>query len=169
VNDVPERLLQLIYFMLPAYAANMAPPFAKYWPGWNTPIAARELGTHKTVIGFAFGVVAAVLVAGIQSRISWTGVIVDYDDWLALGLRFGIGAMGGDSLKSLVKRRLGIPPGAPWRPFDQLDFVVGALVLVGSMVRLAAVDYGLILALTGAGHIVTNQVAYALGIRDTRW
>ena len=169
MNDVPERLLQLIYFMLPAYVANMAPPFAKYWPGWNAPIAARQLGTHKTVIGFAFGVVAAVPVAFIQSRISWTAAIVDYDDWLPLGVRFGIGAMAGDSLKSLVKRRLGIRPGAPWVPFDQLDFVVGALVLIGGRVRLAALDYALILALTAVGHITVNHLAYALGIRDTRW
>jgi CDP-diglyceride synthetase len=77
--------------------------------------------------------------------------------------------MAGDSLKSLVKRRLGIPPGAPWRPFDQLDFVVGALVLIGSRVRLTALDYGLILVLTAAGHIAVNHAAYALGIRDTRW
>jgi hypothetical protein len=32
-----------------------------------------------------------------------------------------------DSVKSFVKRRVGIAPGAPWIPFDQLDFVIGAL------------------------------------------
>jgi hypothetical protein len=32
-----------------------------------------------------------------------------------------------------------------------------------------ASDDGLILALTAAGHIAVNHVAYALGVRDTRW
>jgi CDP-2,3-bis-(O-geranylgeranyl)-sn-glycerol synthase len=29
------RLAQLFYLMLPVYFANMAPPFVKYWSGWN--------------------------------------------------------------------------------------------------------------------------------------
>jgi len=92
------RLLQLGYFMLPAYAANMTPPFMRYWKGWNPPIAARQLGAHKTVLGFGSGILAAILVASIQSWIAWDGSLVKYDAWL--GLRFGVGAMAGDSVKS---------------------------------------------------------------------
>jgi hypothetical protein len=36
-----QRLLQLIYLMLPVYAANMAPPFVRYWPGRARPISER--------------------------------------------------------------------------------------------------------------------------------
>jgi len=49
------HVLQLIYLMLPAYLANMAPPFTRFWPGWNRPISRRWLGDHKTVVGFAQG------------------------------------------------------------------------------------------------------------------
>ena len=87
------RVLQLMYFMLPAYAANMAPPSTKYWKGSNPPIARRWLGAHKTVLGFASGVAAAVLVAFLQSHIAWSGSLVQGEPWLGLGLRFGVGAL----------------------------------------------------------------------------
>jgi hypothetical protein len=39
------HLLQLLYFMLPAYLANMSPPFVRRWHGWNRPINVRLLDT----------------------------------------------------------------------------------------------------------------------------
>jgi CDP-2,3-bis-(O-geranylgeranyl)-sn-glycerol synthase len=127
----------LPYFVALAYAANMAAPFAGYWTGWNRPISRRWLGEHKTVVGLGLGVVAAIAVPFIQSPLAWSGALVDYDHWAGLGLRFGLGAMSGDALKSLVKRRVGIAPGAPWIPWDQLDFALGALVLVWGRTALA--------------------------------
>jgi hypothetical protein len=73
----------------------------------------------------------AVATASIQDWIAWDGAIVTSAGWLATGLRFGFGAVAGDAAKSFFKRRLAIAPGSPWIPFDQLDFAVGALVLVG--------------------------------------
>jgi CDP-2,3-bis-(O-geranylgeranyl)-sn-glycerol synthase len=61
--------------------------------------------------------------------------------------------MAGDSVKNFVWRRLRIPPGAPWIPFDQLDFVLGALVLVAPRARPSA----------------CGTSAYWLGIRDVKW
>ncbi|WP_027484935.1 hypothetical protein [Rhodanobacter sp. OR87] len=52
MSDPWTRLLQLAYFMLLAYCTNMAPPFTRYWRGWNRPIHERLLGSHKTVLGF---------------------------------------------------------------------------------------------------------------------
>ena len=53
-----ERLVALIALLAPAYGANMAPPFARFWQGWNPPILRRALGGHKTVVGTAAGLVA---------------------------------------------------------------------------------------------------------------
>jgi len=169
VDTLPYHVLQLLYFMVPAYAANMTPPFVKYWKGWNPPIARRQLGDHKTVLGFTFGVCTAVLVTFIQSRIAWEGSLMRYEQWLALGLRLGIGAMAGDSAKSFVKRRVGIPPGGSWIPFDQLDFVIGALVLTWGRAPLSLLDYALILALSAGGGVLITHSGYWLGIRDTKW
>lgn len=155
--------------MAPAYAANMAPPFVRFWRGWNGPICERWLGSHKTVVGAALGVVAAVGVTSVQSRLDWSGDLVADDRWPELGVRFGVGAMAGDVLKSYVKRRRGIRPGSSWVPADQLDFVLGALALVGSRAGLARADIATILALSFVGHIAVNHAACALGIRDTRW
>src|SRR5213083_3320199 len=163
------RILQLAYFMAPAYVANMAPPFVRYWKGWNRPISRRWLGTHKTVLGFVVGVLAAMLVTFVQRRLAWSGSIVAYDEWALLGVLFGVDAMAGDCAKSFFKRRLGVEPGRPWIPFDQLDFVLGALVLVVARVALAWADVVTILLLSFCGHILVNHLGYWLGVRDTRW
>lgn len=164
-----SRVARLLYFMAPAYAANMAPPLIRYWPGWNRPISKRWLGSHKTVMGFGIGVLAAVLVTSAQSRLAWEGALMSYDRWVELGLRFGGGAMAGDSVKSLVKRRVGIGPGKPWIPWDQLDFVLGALALVAGVAPLSWRDLAGILALSLLGHIAVNHLAYWVGVRDVKW
>ena len=169
MKDALARAVELAYFMAPAYVANMAPPFVRYWRGWNPPISRHWLGGHKTVVGFAAGLAGALLTTRVQAGLGWAGARVAYDDWAALGLLFGVGAMAGDCAKSFFKRRLGIPPGAPWVPFDQLDFVLGALALVGPRAALAWTDVLVILALSAGGHILVNHLGWALGVRETRW
>jgi CDP-2,3-bis-(O-geranylgeranyl)-sn-glycerol synthase len=169
LNAVVARTVQLVYLMAPAYVANMAPPFTRFWPGWNRPISERWLGSHKTVLGAAAGVATSVIVAFVQARIAWTGSIADYNRWLPLGVLLGAGAMGGDALKSFFKRRRGIPAGARWVPADQLDFALGALILVRIMVPLSWVDAAVTLALTFVGDIVVNQLAFRLRVRETAW
>lgn len=163
------RLLELLYLMLPCYAANMAPPFVRYWHGWNRPIDAIRLGNHKTIVGFALGIVAALVIAYMQSRIGLVYALWPSADWLFLGLGQGLGAMTGDAIKSFFKRRLGMAPGERWIPADQLDFVAGALLLTAWLVPIRWVDVGAILVITFVADIVVNRVAFRLGIRDTPW
>jgi CDP-2,3-bis-(O-geranylgeranyl)-sn-glycerol synthase len=163
------RVAQLLYFMAPAYAANMAPPLVRYWRGWNPPISQRWLGSHKTVVGFGIGVLAAVAATFVQSRIAWDGALVAPEAWLTLGLRLGVGAMAGDTAKSFLKRRTGIAAGRPWIPWDQIDFVLGALALVWGAAALSSVDLVLILVLSVIGHVLVNHLAYRLGVRDVKW
>src|SRR5437773_6411567 len=86
------------------------------------------------------------------------GLLVAYEDWPLLGVLFGAGAMAGDSAKSFFKRRLGVEPGRPWIPFDQLDFVLGALVLVAPR-ALAWADVVTILLLSFCGHIQIGRAS----------
>lgn len=164
-----DWLLQLLYFMLPAYLANMAPPFVKFWPGWNRPISRRWLGDHKTVMGFAAGVALGVLTAFVQSRIDWLESLWAPHDWFAVGLAMGFGALAGDAVKSFFKRRLGIAPGSRWIPADQLDFALGALLCVLPWVRLGWVDAAVLLGLTFVCDIAVNQISCRLRIRDSPW
>jgi CDP-2,3-bis-(O-geranylgeranyl)-sn-glycerol synthase len=163
------RVGQMLYLMAPAYLANMTPPFTRFWRGWNRPISERRLGSHKTVVGAVAGVVVAELAALLQSWIGWDGGIVDYGQWPLIGLLLGAGAMGGDMTKSYFKRRLGIEPGARWIPADQLDFAVGALVLVAPLARITWQDVALTLAVTFVADLAVNQIAFRMGVRDTQW
>jgi CDP-2,3-bis-(O-geranylgeranyl)-sn-glycerol synthase len=169
MRDLLFKVAQLLYLVLPAYMANMAAPFVKYWKGWNRPISKRWLGEHKTVVGFVFGILAALFTTYVQSRLNWSGNLVSYIDWVRIGIALGFGAMGGDSLKSLFKRARGIAPGQSWIPADQLDFVVGALVLALPWARPGWPEVIIVLAITFIGHIAANHLAYWLNIRDTKW
>jgi CDP-2,3-bis-(O-geranylgeranyl)-sn-glycerol synthase len=146
------RLLDLVYLMLPAYAANLAAPFAKFWPGWNRPINSRWLGGHKTVVGFALGVVASLFTAYLQSHIPWSPRGFDMSTWLAIAFAQGISAMGGDAAKSFFKRRIGTAPGKPWIPADQLDFIIGALAVLAAARARAARRWGCSRVHLGCAH-----------------
>lgn len=169
MRDLLTRWLQLAWFMLPAYCGNMAPPLVRYWHGWNAPIHERWLGAHKTVMGFLAGVFAGILASGLQSVTPASAALLDYRYWPLIGLGFGFGAMAGDALKSFVKRRIGIAPGARWVPFDQLDFAVGALCLLGPFAHLRASDVAAILLMTFCADIVVNRLAFRVGIKDRPW
>lgn len=162
-------LLGSLYLMLPAYAANMAAPFARFWSGWNRPISGPWLGDHKTVVGFLLGVAAAVVTSCLQWFVYWPYHGLAGWAWLQIGCAQGVGAMSGDAVKSFVKRRVGIAPGRRWIPADQLDFVLGALLLAWPWLRLQPAEIAAILGFTFVAHIGVNHVAFRLGIRDAKW
>ncbi|MEM3153941.1 MAG: CDP-archaeol synthase, partial [Candidatus Woesearchaeota archaeon] len=88
---------------------------------------------------------------------------------LKWALAAGIGALLGDSIKSFFKRRLGILPGRPWIPFDQVDYAIGALA-AGSFVFFPGwLNAFVIVLISFAGHIAANHVAFWLGIRGEKW
>jgi CDP-2,3-bis-(O-geranylgeranyl)-sn-glycerol synthase len=122
------------------------------------------------VLGFTTGVLAAVLTAAVQTHLGWSAdAIAVRETWLGLGLRFGIGAMAGDAIKRFFKRRAGVPSGERWVPFDQIDFIVGALVLVWPVADLSWLDVVTILLVSALGHILVNHIGYWLGVRPARW
>jgi len=164
------HLVSLAWFFAPAWCANMAPPFVRYWRGWNRPVSRRWLGSHKTVVGVLAGVLTGVATTAVQAHARVPlAVLADYAEWPWLGLAFGGGAMAGDMLKSFLKRRLGIPPGARWIPFDQVDFAIGALVFASPFATLGFGDAIVLLVLTFAGAMVLNRIAFRLGIKRDPW
>lgn len=167
-------ILQALYFMLPAYMANMAPVAVKRIPFGDVPLdkgsswrGKRILGDHKTARGLVAGIIFAVLtvlaqralvdVAPIFAQIS----LLPYSElWpeilILLGILYGLGALGGDAIKSFFKRRIGIAPGKNWIPFDQLDFVIGSLALVGLVYFPPAPHIIVILILSPLLHALVN-------------
>jgi CDP-2,3-bis-(O-geranylgeranyl)-sn-glycerol synthase len=156
-----------MYLMLPVYAANMAAPFSRYAPRWAVPISERWLGSHKTWLGVALAVLAATAVAWVQSRLAWRGDLLRGAPWYVVGPTCGVAAMLGDSLKSLIKRRLGFAPGQSWMPADQLDFIVAGLLALSWWVDFTVADLALVLGLSFAGTVVVNRLSFSLGIKRT--
>lgn len=97
------------------------------------------------------------------------------------GAVLGLAALVGDAVKSYFKRRRGKDRGAPWVPFDQLDFVVFGLaaafatsfLLADGWVRAALLDdwwvLGTIVLLTPFLHFLVNVLGYWLKLKDVPW
>ena len=168
------RLLELLLLMTPAYVANMAPPFLRFWHGPNPPISRRWLGDHKTVGGFLVGTLAGVLVAWLISLLTlWklphANELPFALHWFWFGSSMGFAALLGDSIKSFFKRRLGIQSGSRWIPFDQLDFVAAALLVMSAWTKISWGEAAAILALSLIADLLVNQVSYRLGIKREPW
>lgn len=97
------------------------------------------------------------------------------------GALVGFFALAGDAVESYFKRKSGRPRGAPWIPFDQLDFVVfgilgmlaGSFLLADGWVMEALFGHWLILTtllvLTPGLHLLVNRVGYWIGLKDVPW
>jgi CDP-2,3-bis-(O-geranylgeranyl)-sn-glycerol synthase len=174
-------VLQVLYFFLPAYLANMSPVLLKPWfralarpiDGGRTFRGKRVLGDHKTWRGLLAGAIAGVLTYELQRVVYEAGLVgelalFDYSRHpVTPGLLMGFGAGIGDSVKSFFKRRVGIEPGASWPVFDQLDFFLGAYLFV---LPITAPPFALVmvtLPLILIGNIVSEIVGYWLGFKET--
>jgi CDP-2,3-bis-(O-geranylgeranyl)-sn-glycerol synthase len=179
---VIELVVGAFWAMLPAYVPNNAAVLA----GGGAPIdggrtwgGRRVLGDGKTWRGTAVGTLVGFALAFLCNAAadpvgSALGVTLPRFSTLgAFGLAFG--AMLGDVAASFLKRRTGRERGAAFPGLDQLDFVVGALLLA------AALDFawftdtftlpvlGVVLAVTPILHVTTNVGAYYLGLKDEPW
>lgn len=170
-------IFQALYFMLPAYVANMMPVIFKWVPLAGFPIHKKWFGAHKTWRGIFAGILSAILIVFAQKQIGAAAKSISlmaYEKFtnsevILFGLAFGSGALLGDLLKSFVKRRLSIPSGKPWVPFDQLDFVIGALLAVSIFYVPPALHIFIIVIITPILHLLTNFIAYGLKLKKVWW
>lgn len=173
VNDI----IQILWLYLPAGIANMAPVVFKWVPFFKQPLdfgksrdGRRLLGDNKTFRGLIFGVLLAMLVIYLQSLVNFE-TIINYSavNILLLGFLMGFGAIFGDSVKSYFKRRRGIKSGKSWLVFDQIDWILGAIVFVNLYVWLGWKVNFISLVLFALLHPVVNYVGYLLKIKKNRW
>ncbi len=180
-------IAQALFFFLPAYIANMSPvvfgnvgwlqPFKKPIDGGRKLGSLTIFGEHKTYLGFLVGVSAAMVTSLLQALIfayfsdaRWLFLFpYSYFSAIWLGFLLGFGALLGDLLKSFIKRRLRIVSGAPFFPFDQLDIVVGGLLL-GAFVYFPSWNHILVLVLlTPLLQLFSNIISYKLGLKKVWW
>ena len=167
--------------MLPAYFANMAPVMVKKINLFAFPIDFNKkinnnpiFGKNKTFRGFVFGIVFAIIVTYLQfllynAELFKNISFFNYQNWLLFGALMGLGALTGDLVKSFFKRRLNIEPGARFIPFDQIDFVVGALAFIMPIFDLTLKIFITSLLLSFTLHILVNHTAFYLRIRNEKW
>ncbi|MEF8814034.1 MAG: CDP-2,3-bis-(O-geranylgeranyl)-sn-glycerol synthase [Halovenus sp.] len=180
--DVSGAVVTALWVMLPAYVPNNAAVLAgggRPIDGGRTVGGQRVLGDGKTWQGTAAGWAAGATVAFVLTRFhepagDLLGVAVPAFP-LPIVFALPLGAMLGDIVASFLKRRTGRERGAAFPGLDQLDFVVGALVLA------AVTDPGwvtdhvtlpvlvVILVVTPVLHVTTNAAAYVLGLKDEPW
>lgn len=68
-----------------------------------------------------------------------------------------------------MKRRLRIRPGGALPVVDQLDFVVGALLMVSPFYRITVGAMAIMFLVTPPIHFLTNVGAHLLGLKSTYW
>jgi CDP-2,3-bis-(O-geranylgeranyl)-sn-glycerol synthase len=76
----------------------------------------------------------------------------------------------GDLVKSYFKRRLNIPSGQRWLPWDQLDMVIGGIVFGFLLYRFSWQQVVVLLVVSPLLILVVNLVSYWLKIKKlTHW
>ena len=163
--DIAALIIGAMKFIFPAYCANAVPVIA----GGGKPMdfgknffdGKRVFGNNKTYRGFFFGLAVGIAVGLVES------FLFGYP--LLFSVLSPLGALLGDLAAAFLKRRLGIAPGGLFPVVDQVDFVVGALLF---SLPLAIVSWELavtVLIITPPIHLVTNFVAYKLGLKKNPW
>ena len=179
-----QDVLFSIWFLLPAALANMIPIIAASLPvlrkfdapidGGRTWRGHEILGPHKTWRGIVSGILVATIVLWVQqilvNNYEWAAYVahgVDYSALpvLILGPLFAIGALGGDAIESFFKRQRNIKSGGSWIPFDQLDYIIGSVLISLFFVILTPLQYLWIFVIWFVVHLVASYIGYLLGLK----
>lgn len=159
----------LIYILLIGSIVNMVPVFVRKWKFLNYPAdfglkfrGYRIFGDNKTIRGLFWGIVFSLLLVYI---------LVDTFSWdvpYSFGFFIAVGVLGGDLIKSFIKRQLGHKPGERFIPFDQLDSAIG-LGIVLLLYRYSLVLILVLILIWFFGHIGIRHIGYWLKITKEKW
>lgn len=164
-----EKLTGLItsalLFIGPAYFANAGPLVfggGAALDGGRTLADGQPIfGSHKTVRGVVAGIIAGTLIglaeSPVDSRLAFAGFMI------------ALGAVLGDLFGAFVKRRLKVEPGKSFPILDQLDFVLGSVLLGYPFFQIGLFSILLVVVVTPPIHLATNYGAFRLGIKKTQW
>jgi CDP-2,3-bis-(O-geranylgeranyl)-sn-glycerol synthase len=181
---VLDDLFFAIWFFLPAGIANATPVIANRIPvlkQWKTPMdfgrsyrGKRIFGANKTWRGLVF----SSFIAGIVGLITY----LVYDNYFTnlglfpsqpataaflIGSLLGFGALLGDAIESFFKRQLGKNPGQLWFPFDQIDFIIGALIIISPVVLLSIQQIIMVFVVWFVSHLMWAYIGYRLKLKDS--
>jgi len=130
----------------------------------------REIfGNGKTFKGAVGGLLAGLIAAAAIAYAFPDSSTYFNVNYLYYGALLSAGAIIGDVVASFFKRRLGLHQGHPWFPFDQLDFVVGGIV-VGAMLYIPdLLTLIFVMTFTILAHRIANWIAYKTKVKGVPW
>lgn len=176
-----DLLIKSFWLLLPAAFGNMAPVLFKWIPFLNVPVDLNKtfrgkpiFGEHKTYRGFLFGILTAIFIVYLQ-QIFYTQTqsltVIDYSqiNIFLLGFLMGFGALLGDLIESFFKRQVDIDSGKPWFPFDQIDWVIGSLIVSSLYISHSREIIIISIILLGFLHPLVNLVGYYIGIKSNKF
>ncbi|MGM0591884.1 MAG: CDP-2,3-bis-(O-geranylgeranyl)-sn-glycerol synthase [Halobacteriota archaeon] len=179
---VLDLVVGAFWAMLPAYVPNNAAVLGgggRPIDGGRTWRGRRLLGDGKTWRGTIVGVVAGSVLAVVLNLVNGPlSTLLGFSlpvFPLRAGVALAVGAMVGDVVASLLKRRLGRERGSAVPVLDQLDFVVGALVLTAFVApswfaqTFTPAAVGVVLVMTPLLHVGTNALAFLFGLKNEPW
>jgi CDP-2,3-bis-(O-geranylgeranyl)-sn-glycerol synthase len=160
-----QLIIEALKFMFPAYCANAIPVIA----GGGHPMDFGKnffdgkpiFGKNKTFRGFFCGLAIGTVVGLAESMIFGYPIL--------FGLTLSLGALLGDLAGAFLKRRLGLVPGDMLPIVDQVDFIVGAVLFSFFIMILSWELVVVVLIVTPPIHLLTNFVAYKLGLKSNPW
>jgi len=169
--------------MMPAYLANPAASLIISFTGQGVPIdfgqeinGKRILGDGKTFKGFFAGAIFGIAVAAFENFINshFLNKSMPIFTFIPM-ITLPFGAMIGDLVASMFKRRLNLERGQAFPIVDQLDFVFGAWIVTIIFAFnwfFANFTTNIIVAaliLTPILHLLTNLIGYKLGLSREPW
>lgn len=174
-------IIQAFYLLLPAAFSNMAPRLFSRISFLNIPIdnnikfkGKPLFGKNKTWRGVIFGVLTSITIAYIQFLLSSYSFFVsisvlNYSNFILIGFLLGLGTHVGDLFESFLKRRLNMKPGQSLLVLDQIDWVMGSLIL---LLFIYIPSFKLVvnaLVLFFILHIIVKHIGYFLKIDNKKW
>jgi CDP-2,3-bis-(O-geranylgeranyl)-sn-glycerol synthase len=143
----------------------------KLTPSLAKPINEKVFGKTKTYRGFVFGILGALIIGLIQVYFKVYAPYAEFYMELTLLLSFllGFGALCGDLFKSFLKRRIGKKSGEPWLIFDQIDYILGAILFSSFVFNFPIEIIITALILSPLLSLGANIIAYKLKIKKVWW
>ncbi len=127
------------------------------------------LGNGKTIRGTAAGIFFGSLGAAIVSAFVPQLTAFLPVDYLRYGVLLAIGAMAGDIAGSFVKRRMGLEQGKSVMLLDQLDFLLGGILLGVTLFTPTILEILFLVVFTMSVHKFANIVAFKTKVKKVPW
>ncbi len=173
--DIILLIIQSLWFIAPAYAANGFPPLMRGKrpiDSGKSLLGKRIFGDGKTWEGTIGGTIAGILVGALQVGYQGNVAFLNLNlpaMTMPLVIALTLGTMAGDLAGSFVKRRAGIGRGNPAPLLDQDGFVIMAFIFASFVYALSADIFIILLVITPPIHFISNLCGYMAKVKKTPW